>query len=314
MRELLVATRIQGVSYAEMRVLGRCQTLQPSWSIASCLLAMSCAAEPTTATSRLPATGAWFTPSTASPRAGAPARSPNAHAPSTDGSSTSSSTAAPAATSQPLAAVTTWDPGLANLDLSDDDVVAPPELIPDCHERLRAAGVAFREAKLPMTKQRGFTCGAPQAVEYRDGPEHIRFHPRPVVTCQLALALAHFEGVVNRTAKEMLGARVVSVTQGGTYSCRSMARFRLVSEHSYGNATDLYSFGLSDGRTVSVLKHFGNPKQPASNPEGQFLRTLAQRLFDENVFSVVVTRFFDELHRDHFHVDMAHYRTDGARP
>lgn len=244
---------------------------------------------------------------------GLPTTSVGAPAPPDGGASQQVSAASTETDSEPSPVAAVWDPGLANLDPSDDETVGPPDAISDCHERLRAAGVTFRDARLPLVKQRGFVCGAPQAVEYLDGPEHIRFRPRPVVTCQLALALAHFEGVIHRTAKEMLGAHVTSVTQGGTYSCRAMARFRLVSEHSYGNAIDLYTFGLSDGRTVSVLKHFGKPSDPAASPEGQFLRTLGQRLFDENVFSVVVTRFFDELHRDHFHVDMAHYRTDGSR-
>ncbi|MDD5309028.1 MAG: extensin family protein [Deltaproteobacteria bacterium] len=207
----------------------------------------------------------------------------------------------------------TLEKGLANLNPDDDEVVGPPEVIADCEPRLQAAGVTYRPAHLPIVRKQWFVCGSPQVVEYIEGPEHIRYRTHPLVTCQLALALAHFERVLNRSAKELLGAQVVSVTQGGTYSCRSMARFRMVSEHSYANAIDLYAFGLSDARTLSVLEHFGAPKNAATTPEGRFLRTLAQRLFDENVFSVVVTRFFDELHRDHIHVDMAHYRTDGSR-
>lgn len=209
--------------------------------------------------------------------------------------------------------VPAWDPGLANLNPDDDYVIGPPDEIPDCEARLKAAGVTFRVAKLPLKQQHGFVCGSPQVVEYLDGPEHIRFRPRPIVTCQLALGLAHLEHVLNRTATELLGKKVVSVTQGGTYSCRSMARFKAVSEHSYANAIDLYAFGLSDARTAKVVTHFGDPRHDATTPEGRFLRTLAQRLFDEQVFSVVVTRYFDELHRDHIHVDMAHYRTDGSR-
>jgi hypothetical protein len=227
-----------------------------------------------------------------------------------------SATPAPATTSAlapsaPVALEVTQE--LANLDPSDDEVVGPPEIIADCEDRLRKAGVTFRPAALPVTQRRGFVCGVAQAIEYIEGPEHIRFHPRPVVSCRLALGLARFEHVANRTALEFLGAPIKSIGQGGTYNCRSMARFRLVSEHSYANAIDLKSFGLSDARTVSVLKSFGSPAAAAKSPESQFLRTLAQRLYDEGVFSVVVTRFFDELHRDHIHVDMAHYRTDGTR-
>lgn len=203
--------------------------------------------------------------------------------------------------------------GHANRDPEDDLVVGPPDVIPDCEAQLRMAGVSFRAARLPTIKKKGQTCGAPQVVEYLSGPEHISYSPHPVLTCQLALGLAHLEKVLGRTAAEYLSARVVSVRHGGTYSCRSMARFRMVSEHSYANAIDLYAFGLSSGETITVAGSFGRPDREPKTAQSRFLRELARRLYDEDVFSVVVTRFFDELHKDHIHVDMAHYRTDGTR-
>jgi hypothetical protein len=71
---------------------------------------------------------------------------------------------------------------------------------------------------------------------------------------------------------------------------------------------------LADGRTIDVLKHF-RPKE-SEPPDGRcrFLRTLANRLFDEEVFSNVVTPFFDRVHQNHIHVDLARYRVDGSRP
>lgn len=202
---------------------------------------------------------------------------------------------------------------MANLDPSDDEVVAPPLALPDCAERLTRAQVRFAEAKLPLFEKRGTTCGAPQAVTYLRGPENIAIQPPPIMTCQLALGLARFEQLAQRLAQEHFGQRIKSIKQGGTYNCRPMARFKLVSEHSYANAIDLYEFKLVSGRRISVLDHFGKPTSPPTGKEGQFLRALAQAAFDDAIFSVVVTRFFDELHRDHIHVDMAHYRTDGSR-
>jgi hypothetical protein len=86
-----------------------------------------------------------------------------------------------------------------------------------------------------------------------------------------------------------------------------------VSEHSFANAIDVRSFRLEDGRSVSVERHFGRPGTEPTTPEGRFLRDLAHRLYDEGVFSVVLTEFFDRLHRDHFHLDLARYRIDGTR-
>jgi hypothetical protein len=62
-----------------------------------------------------------------------------------------------------------------------------------------------------------------------------------------------------------------------------------------------------------VARYFGKPAELPTTAEGRFLRDLAHRLYDDAVFSVVVTRFFDELHRDHIHVDLARYRVDGTR-
>jgi len=191
--------------------------------------------------------------------------------------------------------------------------MGPPDSIPDCEARLTAANVEFRSATLAWVKKGSITSGAPQVVQYLKGPNNLRIVPPPLVTCNLALALGRFEAVLNRTAEEVLGSRVVSISQGGTYSCRMMARFQVVSEHSYANAIDLYSFRLADGRTISVLQHFGDPKREPTTKEGRFLRELSHRVFDEFVFSVVVTRVYDELHRNHIHVDMAHYRVDGSR-
>jgi hypothetical protein len=130
----------------------------------------------------------------------------------------------------------------------------------------------------------------------------------------MALALARFERVAQEEAERELGSRIVRVEQGGTTSCRRIGRFPgLMSEHSYANAIDVRSFRLADGRTVSVKEHFGKVGEEPTSPQGRFLRALAHRLYDENVFSVVLTAFWDDLHRDHFHLDLARYRVDGTR-
>lgn len=202
----------------------------------------------------------------------------------------------------------------ADLDPANDFVVGPPSVIEDCEGRLRAAHVEFTLAELPIRKQRaGFECGAEQVVVYRKGPTGLKWNAAPLVTCGMALALADFENVVADEAR-VLGQRVVRVEQGGTYSCRKMARYGMVSEHSYANAIDVRSFTTQNGRRISVLDHFGKLDGEPRSAEGRFLRSLSRRLHDDGVFSVVLTRYFDELHRDHFHLDLARYRVDGTRP
>ncbi len=214
-------------------------------------------------------------------------------------------------------------PGLADTDPDNDELVAPPQPIADCAERLRRAGVSFAPAELPLRPQKvGYTCGAEQAVVYRAGPTRIRYNGAPTLTCGMALALADFERVLQEEAQRHLGKRVVRVEHGGTYSCRKMTRYTtMVSEHSYGNAIDLRAFTLEDGRRITVERNFGAPKtnlggsldQEPQDLRSKFLRAAARRAYDDGIFSVVLTPYFDSLHRDHFHLDLARYRVDGTR-
>jgi hypothetical protein len=210
-------------------------------------------------------------------------------------------------------AATTLPREHADLDPANDWDVGPPAALDACSARLAAAGVEFAPAELPVHTKKGLTCGAEQAVVYRKGPTGLHWNAQPVVTCGMALALADFERVVAEEARA-LGQRVVRVEQGGTYNCRKMARYDWVSEHSYANAIDVRSFTLQNGRRISVADHFGKLDREPRAPEARFLRSLAHRLYDDGIFSVVLTRYFDELHRDHFHLDLARYRVDGTRP
>ena len=84
------------------------------------------------------------------------------------------------------------EPVVANLDPTDDGIVAPPEILEDCENRLTTAHVLYRHAKLPVHRSKGMVCGTQQAIIYLRGPTGLRITPTPVVSCGLALALAHF--------------------------------------------------------------------------------------------------------------------------
>ena len=107
---------------------------------------------------------------------------------------------------------------------------------------------------------------------------------------------------------------MVRIDHLGTFNCREMANYDLISEHSYANGIDIRRLHLVDGRVVDVLKDFRPTEVEPPDARAAFLRGLANRLFDEEVFSVVVTPFFDAAHRNHIHVDLARYRVDGSRP
>jgi hypothetical protein len=223
-----------------------------------------------------------------------------------------------------LGALSLWaappDYEQADLDPDNDRSVGPPEPLAGCEEKLRAAGIAFRAASLPLKTERSsaggdvIACGAEQVVSYRGGPAQIRYNSWPTLTCGMALALSRWEQVMQEQARRELGQRVVRLTQGGTYNCRKMVRFDFVSEHSYANAIDIREIQLSNGRRLNVAQHFGALAAPPQTKEARFLRSLAERAFDERLFSVVLTPYWDRLHHDHFHLDLARYHVDGARP
>jgi len=207
-------------------------------------------------------------------------------------------------------------PVLADLDPENDGLVAPPSPIEDCEARLRAAGVEFTSAQLPVKPATAEhpSCGVDQAVIYRRGPAKIRYNSPPLLSCGMALGLARFEQALSEEGPRLLGQRITRIEHGGTYNCRKMARFALVSEHSYANAIDIKSVTLANGRTLTVQDTFGKLDAEPTRPEARFWRTVTRRLYDEGAFSVVLTPFFDPLHKNHIHLDQARYRVDGSRP
>jgi hypothetical protein len=202
----------------------------------------------------------------------------------------------------------------ANIDPADDWTVGPPDVRATCEVDLDAAGVKFKTGSLPVhTSKKNITCGAPQVVTYKGSPAKIGYSPSVMTTCTMALALARFETIVQDEAMRTFNKRVVKINHIGTYACREMAAYKgWVSEHSYANAIDLVSFVLEDGRTIEVLKHFAPAVDPPKTKEATFLRAIARRAFNEEVFSTVLTPYFDKLHANHFHVDLARFRTDGT--
>jgi hypothetical protein len=206
--------------------------------------------------------------------------------------------------------------GHADLDPANDAQIGPPAPLPDCEARLRTAGVSFKPARIGTGRKKDGvpTCGAEQVVRFKRGPGAITYSSAPLLTCTMALALADFERVVQEEAERALGSRVVRIEHLGTFNCREMALYDLISEHSYANGIDIRRLKLADGRTLDVLEDFRPELAEPPDERGRFLRRLANRLFDEDVFSNVVTPFFDSAHRNHIHVDLGRYRVDGSRP
>ncbi len=179
----------------------------------------------------------------------------------------------------------------------------------------RPPQVTFKNAPIPVHTQKKskLVCGAPEVV-FLKGPGAIQYNGAPVLTCGMALALASFERILQKEALARFASPVARIDQIGTYNCREVQAYPgTVSEHSYANAIDLTRFVLRNGRVIEVLRDFDKGETPKT-PAGDFLRVVTRRANDEDVFSHVLTPFFNAAHRNHFHLDLARFRQDGTRP
>jgi hypothetical protein len=183
-----------------------------------------------------------------------------------------------------------------------------------CFETLRHDGLALSTWPLQPTKlASGVVCEAPAGVAIRRGATGLRFQPPARVSCAFGLRLARFETIVQEEARAILGARVRTLVQLGTYNCRRMAAYPdLVSEHSFANAIDVERFVLANGRAVVVERDWVPKDRPTATAAARFLRRLTRRLYDEKVFTVVLTPSYDRHHRNHLHLDGAAYTVDGT--
>jgi hypothetical protein len=114
--------------------------------------------------------------------------------------------------------------------------------------------------------------------------------------------------VVEPAARYHLRQELVGLKVLASYSCRPMNSVDggMISEHAYANAVDIGGFMLADGSSVSVLRGWnGTPAQQA------FLRVVHDRSCE--YFTTVLSPNYNSLHRDHFHLDLAHHGQDGLK-
>ena len=121
---------------------------------------------------------------------------------------------------------------------------------------------------------------------------------------EVGLASAVAEGATTVTATDGVVSATTSMTVAAHYACRSRnsRRGARLSEHAKGNAIDLSAFTFADGSGVSVLKGWnGAPK------DREMLRKMHRSACGP--YGTVLGPNSDRFHRDHFHFDVAGYRS-----
>jgi len=161
----------------------------------------------------------------------------------------------------------------------------------ECREALARSGVKFRQ--LPARGE------GPCALLDRTQLMEAALAPSsPVMTCPVAAAMEIWvRHGLQAAAQEHLGATVTQIDHIGTVSCRRMNNRRSGpwSEHAHGNAIDIRSFTLSDGRVVDIKDDWGQ------GDEGEFLKAARDAACVS--FRTVLSADYNASHSNHFHLD-----------
>ena len=125
-----------------------------------------------------------------------------------------------------------------------------------------------------------------------------------LMRCDTARALDRWVRQGALPAVGRRGGGLVEMRVAADYSCRSRnsQRGARLSEHAKGNAIDLSAFTLADGTKVTVLEGW---RGSAAD------RKMLRRMHSSGCgpFGTVLGPESDRFHQDHFHFDIADYRS-----
>jgi len=143
--------------------------------------------------------------------------------------------------------------------------------------------------QVPLGRERGpVTTGA------------VAVQPTATLACPIVSSLdSWFATGVQPAAMKWFGVQVAEIRQISAYACRGMngQRGAKISEHAFGNALDIASFTLADGRKIAIKDGWrGAPEEQG------FLRDVQASACQH--FSTVLAPGSNIYHYDHIHVDL----------
>lgn len=147
------------------------------------------------------------------------------------------------------------------------------------------------------------TCGMDYPLRVSAQARGQVSYSRPqTLACQMVPTMDRWiDNVVQPAAQRWFGSSVVEV-KAGSYSCRGIrgSGSGRMSEHSFGNALDVFAFVLASGHTVVIRQHWRT-----ESAESGFLREIFVRACDH--FTTVLGPGSNAFHYDHFHLDLARH-------
>jgi len=175
-----------------------------------------------------------------------------------------------------------------------------PPLRPDPRPRQAPFSSAYPGGgqPVPMSPSRGSPLAATTAS----------VSPPATLACPIVSALDRWlADAVQPAAQKWFGQPVTGIKQISAYSCRGMNGNpnAHISEHAFGNALDIASFVLADGRVITVEKGWrGAPEEQG------FLRDIQGAACE--LFNTVLAPGSNVYHYNHIHVDLMR-RASGRR-
>ncbi|MFK7938365.1 MAG: extensin family protein [Roseovarius sp.] len=145
-------------------------------------------------------------------------------------------------------------------------------------------------------------CGVSDAVSVTS-VSGITLSQPATINCQTATTLNTWvAGSVMPTIGNT-GDGLTSLKVAAHYACRTRNHKKgaRLSEHAKGNAIDISAFRLADGSAITVSDHWNNSKR------GKILKELHKTACGP--FGTVLGPKSDRYHQNHFHLDVADYRS-----
>jgi len=182
-----------------------------------------------------------------------------------------------------------------------------PDPVSDCQLELSALGVNFTPAIVDDASPEGepnLTCHVEDPVRVHP-PIHgvdVKYYngdatPNILMSCAGAIALT-------QTVDDMAAVDVAAIRHIGTYNCRVISGTSTLSQHSFGDAIDIFGFDLTDGTEYTLEDHWEHDNAAPQTTAGAFLYDAGERWFESFIWNIILTPNYNAAHDNHFHVDL----------
>ncbi len=171
----------------------------------------------------------------------------------------------------------------------------------DCTMRLAKLGATFKSQPTPVNQGQCSISNPVKLSSVKTAGKPIMFSDEPILSCEFAATLAGWtRDVAGPLVKATTKQPLVAVATGPGFDCRGRNGdgSGKMSEHASGNAVDVGTFKLGDGKVLNVK---------GSNATLDALRAAACESF-----TTVLGPGSNSAHEEHFHFDLAR-RKNGYR-